>query len=311
MEIYRAADGTYLAVERGRSVVAGEIERVRQTVCADGHAVYEAFRVHGRLTNLATEVLDVAAGQDPRFAGALGDRHHVEDLERIAAASPQVAGEETHEIVLDRDGDRALRFRGLCIGSASSRQSAELVWSEISVYVTIDGQYVVQKAQRTFEEYRKSLVRVVRTSDEVMQALVRPETAWVERAVLQALRQAIHEDWGFRQLMGEWLGRTGGARSAVSEVPQIGARSKAVLEAMDGRGECLIEELDEHGCGVSVRWASGQPELPRVPWPVFRALSRQRLLRCLSRGADVQRWTISKRGQRVLSGLTEGRVSSL
>jgi len=59
---------------------------------------------------------------------------------------------ESHDVTLDRSGDRQLKFRGRRVGAASSRQqsgSLQNRWHELAIYRTDRGRYVVAVAYRT------------------------------------------------------------------------------------------------------------------------------------------------------------------
>jgi hypothetical protein len=307
IRIYRRSDGVYEAEELGRSTVAGEVDRERRTVCRDAQGVYDALLINGRLTALATDALEQASQSDPVFATSLGDRHEVEDLDALpagASALPAMASDQ-RAFVLERDGDRALRFVGRQIGHGTSEDPSVDTWLEVCVFATSSGRFVVQKAQvaRGEREPRRSAVHVVDDADGALRALVRTGTGWIETPVVDALREAARKDDRFARSLGS---RLENLRQLVSDVPHVGPALREILRVLE-RGQFIVEDLDEEGQSAGVRWEPQSSGLPAIPRALFIVLSRRRLIRLTSKTARSQTWTISTLGGTALHRGAEGQ----
>lgn len=302
VEIYRTDAGEYIVHEIGRSTIEGESDRCRIVECPSGLDAFEALGTP-KLTALDTDVLAAAADADEFFAKSLGDRHEVEDLSP-AGISPLVVG-ELREYVLEREGDRALRFLGEEIGHAFSGDS-DRAGLDVRIYRTRDGRFVAQKARRAREQASpdKSVVLVVRNGPEALQALLRPGATWVESAVLDALAEACRRDHRFGQSMGDLLQGTN-FRRLLPPGEHLSALEREILVALAAGARLRVVPGDP----PTVKGWSGPPnvtsQLPAVlPARVFLALSRRKLIfRVYDRRSvspEVE-WEISPHGRRLLN----------
>ncbi len=318
LEVYRRGDGHYVAYEVGRSSIAGEIDLSTVTVCATARDVLAAFTANtkGKLTALATDVLDEAAGKDPAFERQLGDVHEVEDL--AGAIGPG------REFTLDRDGARALRFNGELLAEASSRHGEAPRWTEIAIYVTCDGRYVLSKQQLSIfeDEPVRALVVVANTGGAFALSLARPSDGKIERAGLTALRQAAARDARFAATVSEFLTEpTGVTTPKPVPVPRLHPTrrdSRRIYLEQLARGARIVTSTRPSLTGdgsdrvVVLRWAGVLPTdaLPPPPRRVFLALRRERSIEVIATGsalsgrddAKIEEWQISTIGRQALGG---------
>jgi hypothetical protein len=318
LEVYRRTDGKYVAHEVGRSSVEGEIDLSRVTVCDTARDVLAAFvaNTKGKVSGLATDVLDEAAGKDSVFERQLGDVHEVEDLAGAIGAG--------REFTLERDGARALRFNGELLAEASSRHADAPRWTEIAIYSTCDGRYVLSKQQLSVYDYEpvRALVLIAETGGAFVRSLMRPSDGKIERAGLVALRQAAARDPRFAATVGEFL--TEGALPKPQPVPRLTRRDsrRVYLELLE-RGARIVTSTqpspapDGRDHVAILRWSGVAPTQPIPPPPrrVFLALLRERSIEIAATGsalsgrddAKIEEWTISALGRQALGGIDAGR----
>lgn len=315
LEIYRRTDGIFVAYEVGRSSVEGEIDLSTVTMCGSALDVLAAFtkNTRGILTALATDVLDEAAAKDAEFEAQLGDVHEVEDLVGSIGAG--------REYVLERDGARALRFNGELLAEASSRHGDAVRWTEIAIFVTVDGRYVLSKQQISMldAEPVRALVVVASSGGAFVRSLQRPSDRKIERAGLFALRQAASRDPRFAATVSEFLTEPlGVAAMKTPPVPRLHPSRRdsrrIYLEVLSNGARIVTstrasQRADGRDRVVLLRWSGHVGDLQLPPRRVFLALRHERLIELAAKGsalsgrddAPVEEWAISALGRQALA----------
>lgn len=105
---------------------------------------------------------------------------------------------------VERDGERDLRFEGKLLAGASDREHSgprNTRWTEIKIYKTAGGQYVVAIVGRTLwqDEFDTHDAIVCKTAGDVLAALS-GDHGYLSLGAKNALREAAEADGGFRKL---------------------------------------------------------------------------------------------------------------
>lgn len=286
---------SYFLYEVGHTTVSGEVDRHKVQQCSSGREVYDAIVGRRRLTAMDTDLLEQATVADAEFARTLGDAHEVEDLS--PSVSALVLDPDIREFTLDRDGDRALRFRGVELAQEPSRRPDAAAWMQVALYRTIDGRYVVQKCRyRAGDDVPdKSAVAIVKDGPAALEWLSLRRAGWVHSAILDALRAAAQRDRAFAGSLGDLLEGTN-FRRYVDEVPTLSDAQRRVLALLQNGAHLRVRSAH---LPEPVGW---EPPATTawLPHPrVVLALSRSNLIRKEpSRDPNSREtlWSISERG---------------
>jgi hypothetical protein len=136
--VFRAGNGGFIVREVGRSLVPGEVDRVRTYSGHDARVIVaELVRGKRGLSIVAEEAVNEAADSDQSFAASLRDSLDVEDVGSGAPAPGSLL------VSLPRDYDRALRIRAKPIAYLTSRSGTKEAWSEITIFALDDGGFAV------------------------------------------------------------------------------------------------------------------------------------------------------------------------
>ncbi len=296
--LYRRADGKYVVHSVGRTAVPGKTDRHSVYIAADARDVYAHLVPRGQRPRfLIEDVLQSAGQRDPVLARAVGDQLDIEDLASLPGDGDVVE--------LPRAGDRWLRFRGVRLAQTTSWDEGKPSWTEIEIYRTGGGRYVVFKAQRVAagNELKDEHVWVVQNGREALTALIRPGVNWIEAAALDAIDEASSKDRDFSIHVGDLL-KDNRFRELLPEMPRLSPAQRNVLRVLDA-GARLVTETTDAKSRV-VRWAGKVPPDTSLPmWPLFLKLSRQRLVRTVPRvgaaASATTEWEISTFGRRTLN----------
>jgi len=296
--IYRRTGGAYVVHSVGRTSVPGKIDRHSVFVATSAAAVYEHLVPAGQRPRfLIADVLQRAGALDPALAIGVGDQLEVEELD-----GPPGTGDV---VDLPRANDRWLRFIGTRLAHATSWDEGKPSWTEIEIYRTGGGRYVVFKAQRVAagNELKDEHVWVVQNGREALTALIRPGVNWIEAAALDAIDEASSKDRDFSLHVGNLL-KDNRFRELLPEMPWLSSAQRNVLRVLDA-GARLVTETTDAKSRV-VRWAGKVPLDTSLPmWPLFLKLSRQRLVRTVPRvgaaASATTEWEISTFGRRTLN----------
>src|SRR5437868_3049073 len=95
-------------------------------------------------------------------------------------------------------GDPAISFEAELIGSASSRDSGKTRWSELQIYRTGSGAYVVTGVGRSTVDEERDLhwIRVSRTAKDALKSLIRRGKGgpYLTNVALDAIDEAANTD---------------------------------------------------------------------------------------------------------------------
>lgn len=102
-------------------------------------------------------------------------------------------GTRTDELEVERDGERPIRFAGKLIAKASSREHSgpqNTRWTEIRIYRTARGKYVVAIVDRTIwqGETDRHSAHICASHEEVIAALT--QDGYLSRVAKAAMEQA-------------------------------------------------------------------------------------------------------------------------
>lgn len=257
------------------------------------------------------QALDEAAA-DRAFAAWLGDDAIFENVGLATSHRPLIV------LPVLRDGSpiyrrstfrgarvslRSLRFPGFPIGRASSRDGDhDRVWLEVTIYAVDDGdraanrRWVVHRAGQTDRGLSHSSFAIVAGGAEALRFLADDQTGWVAASALDALDDAVRNDEGFANSMGDLLENTN-FREITGRDRVTDTHDRRILEAL-GNGAILIALGDGPR---KIVWKARASNIDRPTPAAFLQLSRRGFIRKLTAGDGFSEWTVSDRGRAALT----------